>query len=133
MSDKKSWTEVTATPDAVWDRSAPIEGEIIKVRENVGPNSSMLYSLLTEAGEVAVWGSTALDPKLSELYLHDQVRIEPLGKVKSPKTGREYWDFRVSFIEGDRSELAKPRPVAEEVTPVLGDEDSPIDLSDIPF
>ena len=129
MADKK-WTEVTATPaENVWDRSAPIEGELIKVEHHVGPNSSELYTLLTEDGEVALWGSTTLDGKLAELYLHDQIRIEPLGKVKSPKTGREYWDFKVSYIEGDRK--AKPEPEEDEVHPV--DDDEPINIDDIPF
>ena len=123
----KDWKEVETTPSEVWDRSAPIEGEIIRVQHGIGPNSSELYTLLTEDGEVAVWGSTALDPKIAELYLHDQVRIEPLGKVKSPKTGREYWDFKVSYIEGDRKSPAKQE--LDEVHPV----DDTIDPSEIPF
>ena len=131
MSDKKNWTEVTATPaDEVWDRSEPIEGELIKVQHQVGPNSASLYTLLTEGGEVALWGSTTLDSKLAELYLHDQVRIEPLGKVKSPKTGREYWDFKVSYIEGKREQKAKRE---DEIAPMPTDEDEPIDLKSIPF
>src|SRR5665647_276252 len=95
----KDWIEVTATPaDEVWDRSAPIEGELIKVQHNIGPYSSEMYTILTEDGEVAIWGSTTLDSKLAELYLHDQIRIEPLGKVKSKAGNREYWDFKVSYI-----------------------------------
>jgi hypothetical protein len=128
MADEKKWVEVTATPDEVWDRSAPIEGELIRVRHEVGPNNSSLYTLLTEDGEVALWGSTALDPRLGELSLHDQVRIEPLGKVKSPKTGREYWDFKVMYIAGERSGYEK----AKEVRDSIGGEDVPMTDADMP-
>jgi hypothetical protein len=130
MSDnkKEEWVEVKATvAENVWDKSKPIEGELIKVEHGVGPNASELYTLLTTDGEVAVWGSTTLDSKLAELYLHDQVRIEPLGKVKSKQGNREYWDFKVSYIEGDRIKTGNQEPLPEEP------EEEPIDLDDIPF
>lgn len=129
MSDKQ-WTEVKAVTGPVWDRLAPIEGELLKVEHHKGPNSSELYTLLTEDGAVALWGSTTLDGKLAELYLHDQVRIEPLGKVKSKAGNREYWDFKVSYIEGDRTAKAEP-PEEEKVYDV--DEEEPINIEDIPF
>ena len=133
MSDKK-WLEVTGAPENVWDRSAPIEGELINVRDNVGPNSSMLYVVLTTEGEVAVWGSTALDGKLAELHLHDQVRIEPLGKKKSPKTGREYWDFKVSYMPAEATGYEKAKKVADALKDDrVETEDDVIDPADIPF
>lgn len=127
MSDKK-WQDVSAGPDNVWDRSAPIEGELISARENVGPNGSYMYVVKTEDGEVGVWGSTALDGKLHELSIHDQVRIEPLGKVKSPKTGREYWDFRVQYIPGEQSGYEKAKQVRDN----LAGEDVPLTDADMP-
>lgn len=117
MTDKKDdWTEVEVTTGDVWDRESPIEGVFIKRQSEVGPNSSMLYTLHTTDGDIGVWGSTVLDSKFAELDLHCLVKIEPLGKQKSPKSGKEYWDFKVSF---------KDNP-----TKVAG-EDIPLD--DIPF
>lgn len=100
------WREIVAeTNSEVWNREKPLEGSLISVKNNVGPNESMLYVLKTKDGEVAVWGSTVLDTKFAEIERGSQVRIEPQGKVKSEKTGREYQDFKV---------FVKP-PVFEEV------------------
>lgn len=132
----KEWTEVKATvADNVWDKSEPIEGELVKVEHNVGPNSSELYTLLTEGGEVAVWGSTTLDTKLAELYLHDQVRIEPLGKVKSKAGNRQYWDFKVSYIEGERANKSGYEQAKEQAQDLREEPlpEEPIDPNDIPF
>lgn len=115
MADK--WKEVSVGDAAVWDRIKPIEGELIKVRSDVGPNGSMMYTLRTKAGDVNLWGSTVLDTKFEDLSEGTMVRIEPLGKTKSEKTGREYQDFKVLYLEG--SALDKPDE------PALSDEDMP--------
>lgn len=92
---KDEWKEVT--PNNVWDRKAPIQGELVKVQSDVPPNGSMMYTLKTKDGNVGVWGSTVIDTKMESVPQGVMVRIEPLGLTKSPKSGREYQDFRVFF------------------------------------
>lgn len=123
MATKDEWQEIVMKTDGdTWDREDTIEGELLGVKNNVGPNSSNLYTLLTTKGEIGVWGSTVLDTKLGELSKGDQVKIEPLGKTKSPQTGREYWDFRVSYKPGTKQD-----PVVDV------DENEEVSLSDVPF
>lgn len=84
-----------------WDREASVTGKLVNKQSNVGPNGSMLYTVETEKGKIAIWGSTVLDTKFSAIPTNSLVRVEPLGKQKSPKTGREYQDFKVSYQPGD--------------------------------
>lgn len=96
---KDEWNKVVPSTNDAWDRQKPIEGVFIKRQSGVGPNDSMLYTLHTTDGDIGVWGSTVLDSKFAELELHCLVKIEPLGKQKSPKSGKDYWDFEVSWKE----------------------------------
>lgn len=119
MTDKKDkWVEVTVDTDSiVWDRKKAIEGVYTSVKEKVGPNESMLYTLKTKDGDVSVWGSTVLDTKFAQIKIGSKVMIEPLGITKSEKTGRNYQDFRVFFIP----------PTYQEI------DDEPINIDDVPF
>jgi len=95
MNEDKSWEEITAQTGETWDRTAPIVGKLVGVKSNVGANESMLYQLKTEDGIIGVWGSTVLDTKFAGIQNGSMVKIEPMGKQKSEKTGRTYQDFRV--------------------------------------
>lgn len=107
MADN-SWIEVVPSEGTAWDREGRLEGVYIKRQENIGPNESKMYTIKTKDGEVSVWGSTVLDTKFSEIAMGSQVRIDPLGKVKSEKTGREYMDFAVFWKEGEFQEAGEP-------------------------
>ena len=53
---------------------------------------------------VAVWGSSVLDTKMSNVGIGQRVKIESLGKKKSPTKGRSpYKDFAV-FIDNGSDE-----------------------------
>ena len=110
MKEDNSWTEVTAESGETWDRQAPITGKLVGVKTNIGPNESNLYSLQTDKGVVGVWGSTVLDTKFAGIQNGSMVKIEPMGKQKSEKTGRTYQDFRV-FVKP--SEFAEVLPGSE--------------------
>lgn len=112
------WKEITADDSEVWDRLQPIEGKLIAVRHDVGPNGSKMYTLQTKDGTKAVWGSTVLDTKFEQIRQGSMVRIEPLGEVVSEKTKRKYQDFKV---------FCKP-PEFEEVL----DPDEQIPTDDVP-
>ena len=97
MSD---WKKVVPSNTPTWDRENTIEGEYIKLQQEVGPNESNLMTIrLKDGTEVGVWGSTTLDTKFVDIPLHSQIKIEPLGKVHSEKTGRDYLDFDVFYKE----------------------------------
>lgn len=91
------WREATVSDTPIWDRVDPITGVYTDVKDNVGPNESLLYTISTEDGDVGVWGSTVLNMKFKNIPLNSPVKIECLGKVKSEKTGREYTDYKVMY------------------------------------
>lgn len=105
--DEPQWQEAGLANKDIWDRKAPIEGELLRAKENTGPNESMLYEIKTKDGIVSVWGSTVLDTKLEGVPVGCEVRIEPQGLTKSPKTGREYLDFKVFFKDTPFKEVTE--------------------------
>ena len=113
MSD---FVEVIATESETWDREHTLIGIYKQKKENIGANESNVYILKTKDGDVSVWGSTVLNSKFQDIELGSEVKIEPLGGVKSPKTGREYLDFKVLFRTPEETELSgkdKARAVAD--------------------
>lgn len=65
-----------------------IEGFLVKVEKDVGPNNSMLYTLdRGEEGMIDIWGSTILDNRMIILSIGDYVKIEykGLGEAKQGK------------------------------------------------
>lgn len=105
MTDKKDWTEVSIGSENMWDRESPIEGSLVGIKSDVGSNNSMLYILKTDKGNVSLWGSTVLDTKFEGIAKGTMIRIEPLGLVKSEKTGRSYHDYKVFYREQPFTEV----------------------------
>lgn len=112
------FVEVTMENNSeIWDRQKPITGKLVSVKTNIGPNESMLYELKTETSIIGVWGSTVLDTKFAGIQNGSMVKIEPLGEVKSEKTGRKYQDFKVFVKPPDFEEVLpedKPLPDFED-------------------
>lgn len=108
---KRNWEEVMLDGNNdVWDKQEPLEGELVGVEENVGPNKSKMYTIKTDDEEVKVWGSTVLDDKLTNVPKGSYVKLEYEGKQKSKK-GAEYHSYKV-YIDLDSK-------------PALTDEDTP--------
>ena len=73
-----------------------IEGKLLDVTTDVGPNHSTLYTIKTSTGAISVWGSTVLDVRMKNLTVGEDVKIEYLGTEKSAKVkGREYHVYEV--------------------------------------
>lgn len=115
------WKEASVSSDEVWDRKKPLEGVLKQIKSNVGPNESMMYMIETKDALVGVWGSTVIDTKMQEVPVGSEIRIEPLGETKSPKTQRTYMDFKV---------LYRDPPMKEAVGEDITDE---VDPGEIPF
>ena len=96
MADK--WTKIDVESGPTWDykEEQEITGVLLEKEENVGPNNSMMYKLQTEDGEtIGVWGNTVLDGRFKKIEVGEEVKLVYLGKMKSPKTNREYNAFDV--------------------------------------
>lgn len=94
-----NWVEMGADMTPTWDYKSQktIEGVLAEKKENVGPNGSNLYVLEDQEGnKTGVWGSAIIDSRLQNAEIGLLIKIEYLGLEKSPKTGREYHNFKLS-------------------------------------
>ena len=63
-----------------------IEGQLVKIEENVGPNNSVMYTVKqTDGSIVKAWGATILDGLMAGIAEGTQVRITLIGF--GPKKG----------------------------------------------
>ena len=65
-----------------------IEGTLIRVQENIGPNQSMLYSIETFEEVKSVWGATILDQRMALVKVGDKIKITYKG-LAEPKAGQQ--------------------------------------------
>ena len=113
---------------------AVVTGFYAGKKEGVGKNSSTVYELKLENGQlVSFWGSDLLDGKFAEIPQGCQVRVTYLGTAQ-PKTpaGRAYQNFRVEYDETSRM----PMKAAGEVAAPGGAAAAPVDTrsqADIDF
>lgn len=102
-----AWKKVEPQRTPTWNykENPELVGVYHKFEENVGPNQSMLYHIKQEDGSmIAVWGSTVLDGRFSEIEIGSKVKIVYLGDVKSPGGGKPYHNFEVFVDEEEQSE-----------------------------
>lgn len=97
------WQENNVKTDSdVWDKETEpnLEGKLVKIERNVGPNESTMYSVEKEDGAVLkVWGSTVLDDRFLGVPEGTYIKVTYEGKLKSKK-GTEYHSYKV-FIDLD--------------------------------
>lgn len=103
MSEHK-WVEnnVKSDDDSIWDKDAEpvLEGKLVKIEHNVGPNESTLYSIKKDDGkEVKVWGSTVLDDRFLGVPAGTYVKVTYEG-LKKGKAGKSYHNYKV-YIDED--------------------------------
>lgn len=94
----EKWQKVEPQLTPAWDykKDKEIEGLLLEVRTNVGPNNSKMYMIKKMNDEVVgVWGGTVLDTRFSQIQIGEEVKVVYLGLEKSPKTGRQYHAFDV--------------------------------------
>jgi len=92
------WKKIEPTQTDMWDfeKAKTLSGVLTKVKHDVGPNESTIYTVKSMDGKLySFWGSTLLDDRLGAVELGDEIKVEYLGKVKSEKTGREYRNYDV--------------------------------------
>ena len=64
-----------------------IEGVLVQVQENIGPNQSMLYSIENQEGVKSVWGATILDQRMAFVKVGDKIKITYKG-LAEPTPGK---------------------------------------------
>jgi len=91
------WTKVSGSNNPTWnfDENSTIEGQLIRVKENIGPNASKMYVINVNGKEFDVWGATALDRDMEAVNLKDDVKIVYEGLKLNPKTNRKFKNFQV--------------------------------------
>jgi hypothetical protein len=97
-----AYKEVTQSPAWDFEENSVVEGEYLGKQTEVGQNKSNLYKIKQDDGTVvSVWGSSVLDTKMSSVTEGMRVKIEFLGKKKSPTKGHQpYKDFAVFYEDG---------------------------------
>lgn len=134
----RNWKEnnVKSEDDTIWDKDATrvLEGKLVKIETNVGPNESTLYTIKKDDNEeVKVWGSTVLDDRFLGIPEGTYVRVNYEG-LKKGKNGKSYHNYKV-YVDEDSIPAETPVKTAqkapEDVIIDVGEE--PIDLKDIPF
>ena len=96
-----------------------IEGELLEIKSNVGPNKSNIYVLKTKEGDkVGVWGSTVIDGRLDGVKIGQSIAIEYLGVTKG-KTGKNYKDFKigVGFLVSENPQVTDTDQIDPEEIP----------------
>lgn len=75
-----------------------IEGILVRVQENIGPNKSMLYSIDTpNDGVKSVWGATLLDQRMALVKVEQKVKItyKGLGEAKGGHSAPKIYKVEV--------------------------------------
>jgi len=87
-----------------------IEGELVQVQENIGPNDSMLYSLKTPEGVTNVWGATILDQRMALVNLGDKIKVtyKGLGEAKPGKNAAKIFKVEVDDEVDDEDDVKVP-------------------------
>jgi len=78
-----------------------IEGVLVRVQENIGPNNSMLYSIETPEGVKSVWGATLLDSRMALVKMGNKLKITYKGKAE-PQAGKNA--AKIFKVEVDKEE-----------------------------
>lgn len=88
--------------DTIWDKEADpiLEGKLVRIETNVGPNSSTLYTIKKDDDtELKVWGSTVLDDRFLGVPAQTYVKVSYEGLVKG-KNGKSYHNYKV-YVDQD--------------------------------
>lgn len=84
-----------------------IEGILVQVQKNIGPNDSKLYSIETSEDVKNVWGATILDSRMILVKVGSKIKItyKGLGEAKGGHNAPKI--FKVEVDEEDE-EVAGP-------------------------
>jgi len=125
--------EANAQSDKTWDQTAPLIGQFLGTKSDVGPNNSEMHNFRDDAGEnVGAWGSTVLDNKMKDVPIGSRTKVEFLGLKENPKSGRSFKDYSVVFFPPEATAEPEPTvPVAETTVAEDIENGSSIDTTEV--
>lgn len=112
-------------------------GLLVKIEYDQGKKkNSAVYELIqSDASSLRVWGSAAIDRKLSVATVGKFIRLKFVG-IEQTSDGTDFKQIRVEVYDGELTDKMKEWPRVEEfytategVEPMDGEEDD----SDLPF
>jgi len=121
------WKEVNPISDRTWNphEEKEIEGTLISIKKEQGPNKSMVYVIDVGEEKVSIWGTTVLDSKMAAVSENSKIKIIFNGLKDSPKRkGKQYKDFSVLVDTEDQTIVKQEKPL---------EESEEIQSEDIPF
>ncbi len=84
-----AWRKVEMSPSHDFEKEKELEGILIGVQTDVGPNSSTLYEIeKRDNTNTAVWGSTVLDSRMKNVKIGEEIKIVYTGVAKEAKRGQ---------------------------------------------
>lgn len=109
---KKAYTGLATQVE--WKEEGQIvEGEYVKLKEDVGKNKSKIYVLLKDNEYIAIWDSYQLDQAFAVIPFLSEVRIIYKGTSKLEGTNKTIKNFEVQYCEPEVKEDGANREVEE--------------------
>ncbi len=98
-----AYEEINPTDWTYKDDGDFIEGFLVAIKKDVGPNNSMLYSIETADDMVNVWGATILDSRMALVKVGDKIKItyKGLAEAKGGKKPAKIFKVEVDKDVGE--------------------------------
>lgn len=81
------------------EKGQVVEGKLVEIQTEVGPNESNIYVLDTSKGRESYWGANALDPLMKNVAIGKKVRITCTDTDYKFPNGRRGKNFKVEIEE----------------------------------
>ena len=99
--NKMVYQEVNPT-DWTYEKDGDfIEGIVVQIQHDIGPNKSMLYSIETLDGVKNVWGAAILDSRMVLVKVGEKIKITYKGTAKEAKAGKK--PAKIYKVEVDKA------------------------------
>jgi len=74
-----------------------LEGVLIKIQHDVGPQKSMLYTLEVKEKPLSIWGCTILDQRMVGIKIGDKIKVvfKGLGQAQTGKNAPKIFQVLV--------------------------------------
>ncbi|MBA7490722.1 hypothetical protein ES702_01265 [subsurface metagenome] len=96
---KMAYKEINPT-DWTYDKEGDfIEGFLVQIQKEIGPNKSKLYSIETPEGVKNVWGATLLDSRMALTKVGDKIKITYKGLAEASQGKNPAKIFKVEIDE----------------------------------
>jgi len=85
-----------------------IEGFLVQIQEDIGPNKSKLYTVEAPEGVKNVWGATLLDSRMALVKVGEKIKITYKGLAEAKKGKNPAKIFKVEVDKEPITSTAEP-------------------------